>query len=41
MWPDVKEVIPMMRVYETRTDRNIRMFRLRPLASGQPSSATP
>lgn len=28
-WPAVREAIPQMNVYENRTDRNIRMFRLR------------
>jgi deazaflavin-dependent oxidoreductase (nitroreductase family) len=29
VWGRVKEVIPQMNVYEKRTDRNIRVFRLR------------
>lgn len=29
IWADVKIAIPQMSVYETRTDRNIRVFRLR------------
>lgn len=29
IWGEVKNVIPMMKVYETRTDRNIRVFRLK------------
>ena len=29
VWDDVKQAIPQMNVYEKRTDRNIRMFRLR------------
>ena len=28
VWPDVRAAIPQMNVYETRTDRNIRVFRL-------------
>ena len=28
VWEDVREAIPQMRVYEARTDRNIRVFRL-------------
>jgi len=28
VWEDVRQVIPQMSVYETRTDRNIRVFRL-------------
>ena len=28
VWDAVHQVIPMMRVYETRTERNIRVFRL-------------
>ena len=28
VWEDVKRVIPQMNVYEKRTDRNIRVFRL-------------
>jgi deazaflavin-dependent oxidoreductase (nitroreductase family) len=28
VWPDIKRVIPQMNVYEKRTDRNIRVFRL-------------
>lgn len=29
IWGQVKETIPMMNVYETRTDRNIRVFHLK------------
>ena len=29
VWEAIKQVLPMMSVYETRTDRNIRVFRLR------------
>ena len=29
VWPAIKQAIPQMNVYETRTDRNIRVFRLR------------
>ena len=28
VWADVRRAIPQMSVYEARTDRNIRMFRL-------------
>jgi len=28
VWDTIREVIPMVHVYETRTDRNIRVFRL-------------
>ena len=28
VWPDIKQAIPQMNVYEKRTDRNIRVFRL-------------
>ena len=27
-WPKIKELIPQMNVYERRTTRNIRVFRL-------------
>jgi deazaflavin-dependent oxidoreductase (nitroreductase family) len=29
VWPAIKRTIPQMNTYETRTDRNIRVFRLR------------
>lgn len=29
VWADVQAAIPQVKVYETRTDRNIRVFRLR------------
>ena len=29
VWDDVRQAIPQMNVYEKRTDRNIRVFRLR------------
>ena len=29
VWADIRQAIPQMNVYETRTDRNIRVFRLR------------
>jgi len=29
IWSEIKQVIPQMNVYEKRTDRNIRLFRLR------------
>ena len=28
VWDDIRRAIPQMRVYETRTDRNIRVYRL-------------
>ena len=28
VWPEIKDAIPQMRTYETRTERNIRVFRL-------------
>ena len=28
VWDNIREAIPQMRVYEKRTDRNIRVFRL-------------
>lgn len=28
VWPGIRETIPQMRVYESRTDRDIRVFRL-------------
>ena len=28
VWPEIRRVIPQMNVYEKRTDRNIRVFRL-------------
>lgn len=31
VWSEVRRAIPQMRVYQARTDRNIRMFRLRRL----------
>ncbi len=31
VWADVRQAIPQMNVYEKRTDRNIRVFRLTPL----------
>jgi deazaflavin-dependent oxidoreductase (nitroreductase family) len=37
IWDDVKQTIPQMNVYEQRTDRNIRVFRLTraaPVATG-------
>lgn len=33
VWPDVKRTIPQMNVYEQRTSRNIRVFRLRRIAA--------
>jgi deazaflavin-dependent oxidoreductase (nitroreductase family) len=29
LWPAISQTIPQMKTYETRTDRNIRVFRLR------------
>ena len=29
IWDSIKQLIPQMNVYEKRTDRNIRVFRLR------------
>jgi deazaflavin-dependent oxidoreductase (nitroreductase family) len=34
VWPEVKRTIPQMNVYEKRTDRNIRVFRLSRVDSG-------
>jgi len=39
LWPDIKRTIPQMEVYERRTDRNIRVFRLRPLPGDGNASA--
>ena len=33
VWADVRQAIPQMNVYEKRTDRNIRVFRLRRVGS--------
>jgi deazaflavin-dependent oxidoreductase (nitroreductase family) len=33
VWADVRRAIPQLNVYEKRTDRNIRVFRLRRVAS--------
>lgn len=33
IWADVRQAIPQMNVYENRTDRNIRVFRLSRLGS--------
>ncbi|MDG2304982.1 MAG: nitroreductase/quinone reductase family protein [Candidatus Binatia bacterium] len=33
IWDDVKQAIPQMVIYETRTERNIRVYRLRRLES--------
>ena len=33
VWDKIREVIPQMNVYEARTDRNIRVFRLSRLSS--------
>ena len=32
VWPAIKDTIPQMNVYEGRTDRNIRVFRLTRIA---------
>jgi hypothetical protein len=29
VWPELRRAIPQLAVYETRTDRNIRVFRIR------------
>jgi len=29
VWPELRRAIPQLAVYETRTTRNIRVFRLR------------
>lgn len=34
IWHEVKRALPQMNVYETRTARNIRVFRLQPLDDG-------
>ena len=31
VWPEVHRAIPQMRIYEGRTDRDIRVYRLSPL----------
>lgn len=36
VWPRVHAAIPQMRVYEGRTARNIRVYRLSPRAEGRP-----
>jgi hypothetical protein len=36
VWADVRQAIPQMSVYENRTDRNIRVFRLRRIESDPP-----
>jgi deazaflavin-dependent oxidoreductase (nitroreductase family) len=33
VWAEIREAIPQIRVYERRTDRNIRVFRLRRIGS--------
>jgi deazaflavin-dependent oxidoreductase (nitroreductase family) len=33
VWPRIRQTIPQMSTYEQRTDRNIRVFRLTPVAS--------
>ena len=38
VWDTIREVIPMIHVYETRTDRNIRVFRL-VRSTAQPTGA--
>ena len=37
VWDDVCRALPQLRVYEKRTDRNIRVFRLRRVDSGSPA----
>ena len=34
VWDKIREGIPQIGIYETRTDRNIRVFRLRRLGAG-------
>ena len=41
VWDEIRDIIPMIHVYETRTDRNIRVFRLRRLADDDPSWQDP
>ena len=31
IWPSLTAAVPQFKVYVTRTDRNIRVFRLRPV----------
>jgi deazaflavin-dependent oxidoreductase (nitroreductase family) len=38
VWPRIKQTIPQMQTYETRTDRDIKVFRLSPRPSA-PTSA--
>ncbi len=37
VWPAIRRQIPQMKVYEKRTDRNIRVFRLRRERAGAPA----
>jgi len=41
VWPAIKQTIPQMSVYERRTDRNIRVFRLRRKGAGAPETRQP
>ena len=41
VWDEIRTIIPMIHVYEQRTDRNIRVFRLRRLADDDPSWIDP
>ena len=36
VWPEIKRAIPQLNVYEQRTDREIRVFRLRRVAASTP-----
>ena len=38
VWPEIRRAIPQMVVYEKRTDRNIRVYRLRRIAAEQPEA---
>jgi deazaflavin-dependent oxidoreductase (nitroreductase family) len=40
VWDDVRRAIPQMNVYEKRTDRNIRVYRLRRIGSPSTNEAT-
>jgi deazaflavin-dependent oxidoreductase (nitroreductase family) len=37
VWPAIRRVIPQMSIYEKRTDRNIRVFRLRRVDEASPA----
>jgi deazaflavin-dependent oxidoreductase (nitroreductase family) len=40
VWPQIRRVIPQMSVYEKRTERNIRVFRLQRVGSPATPVAT-